>query len=299
MDSEDCLASLRAALPALTVGSAALVADQGWDFWTFVVDGEWIFRFPRNGGAARALEREMAALPAIAAALPLQVPNYAWQGDWMGLPFGGYRRIEGQSLRPADFGRPAIATKLAESLTALHSLDPASLALPQGESLDANRWFDDQHALLSGAAATGLLERDLSAHLASLRSALEEFADLAWQPVPVHNDLGAVHLIVRDGELSGIIDWTDMMIGDPAIDFAPVLTGAGETALALVLSHYQRPPGNAFDRRVRYYACVSPLHDVLHGLAINEEAIVRDGLVGFASRRDFWKGQAAWGPGGS
>ena len=53
-----------------------------------------------------------------------------------------------------------------------------------------------------------------------------------------HNDLGAEHVIVDDGAISGIIDWSDAAITDPASELGRLLRDLGEAALPHVLDGY-------------------------------------------------------------
>ncbi|MFC6847283.1 phosphotransferase [Streptomyces caelestis] len=41
----------------------------------------------------------------------------------------------------------------------------------------------------------------------------------------VHGDLGPGHLLAQDGALTGVIDFGDAHIGDPAVDLAWALNG--------------------------------------------------------------------------
>lgn len=60
----------------------------------------------------------------------------------------------------------------------------------------------------------------------NLRRYLENDVPLFFEGAPklVHNDLWAEHILVdpRSGSVSGIIDWGDAVISDPAVDFASV-----------------------------------------------------------------------------
>ena len=70
----------------------------GWDNTAFVVNDEWVFRFPRREIAVALIERESRLLPRIADELPLPVPRPDLVGaaeprfPW---PFSGYRALPG------------------------------------------------------------------------------------------------------------------------------------------------------------------------------------------------------------
>lgn len=78
----------------------AVSFGSGWDNTAFLVNGEFVFRFPRRETSVALLEKETALLPQIAPELPLPIPHPIYFGkpsaafDW---PFAGYRLIPGET----------------------------------------------------------------------------------------------------------------------------------------------------------------------------------------------------------
>jgi aminoglycoside phosphotransferase (APT) family kinase protein len=62
--------------PVLLVSMGA-----GWDNTAYLVNGTWVFRFPRRWVAANLIRMEAAILPAIAQRLPLSVPVPCFLGQ--------------------------------------------------------------------------------------------------------------------------------------------------------------------------------------------------------------------------
>jgi aminoglycoside phosphotransferase (APT) family kinase protein len=200
-------------LELLTVGS-------GWDNVMFRLGPSLAVRVPRRASAAALLINEQRWLPALAAHLPIPVPQpvrlgipstgFPWH--WSVLPW-----IEGD---PAD-QRPIAATeagRLAGFLRALHR--PAPDDAPSSEV---------RGVCLARRAA--VVEQRLS----RLKGVVPAFGDAAlaiWQEalaapaadtrVWVHGDLHAQNVLVRNGSIAGIIDWGDINAGDPATDLAGV-----------------------------------------------------------------------------
>jgi aminoglycoside phosphotransferase (APT) family kinase protein len=60
------------------------------------------------------------------------------------------------------------------------------------------------------------------------------------RPVFSHHDLGIEHVLVKmnSGKVTGVIDWSDAAIGDPAHDFGLILRDLGPPALDIALSAY-------------------------------------------------------------
>lgn len=211
----------------------------GWDNAAFLVDGEWVFRFPRRAGAADLLRTEARALPALAPRLPLPVPVPEWVGEGDGrfpLPFTGYRRLPGRTAcaaGPADAGSRAVARSLGGFLAALHAVPAGGLGLP-GDTLRRTDLASRTHLLEErlGALSQAGLVGDPGPWLALFAEG--DAGGPGRPPAVVHGDLYARHVLLDGrGEVAGVLDWGDLHLGDPAVDlsvayllFAPEERGA-------------------------------------------------------------------------
>ena len=85
-----------------------------------------------------------------------------------------------------------------------------------------------------------------------------------------HNDLGAEHVLVDVGAnmVTGVIDWTDAAIADPAYDLALIYRDLGPEVFELTLAHYEGRFDDADRERAVFYARCSLLEDVAYGLSI-------------------------------
>jgi len=214
--------------PELGVESLELVAA-GWDNTVWLADGRWAFRFPRREIALPGLERELAVLPALAPLLRLPVPVPRFVGrpteayPW---PFWGGELVPGREsceLALSDDDRVAVARALAAFLRALH--DPAVAAAVRAADLfpvDPNGRADMAVRVLrvreqlADAERAGLWQRSRRA---------DELLDEAGRlPAPkaavlVHGDLHFRHVLLdAERRPSGVIDWGDVCLADPAVD---------------------------------------------------------------------------------
>jgi aminoglycoside phosphotransferase (APT) family kinase protein len=240
----------------------------GWDNTAYVVNGAWVFRFPRRQIVVALLEREVRLLPVIAPRVPAPVPlptrlgqpsaEYPW-------PFAGYRMLPGRVVSDAaaagaldDAARARLAESCARFLAALHAFaadEAALLGAGQDEfgrvevprrtqrtrdlvgELDALGAFAAARhadARVAGAAA----QLDAAAVLARLREVAVEPA--APRPrVLVHGDFYARNLLVDDvARLVGVLDWGDVHVGDPAVDLAAAFTLVPPAARASFRASY-------------------------------------------------------------
>lgn len=274
MTADEVRAALAAAgVPAPAGGHEVRPIEGGSANWTFDVDGGWIVRFPRTDLVAASTARELVLLPALQDALPFAVPALLWHGRHAGRPWLGYRRITGEAIDRLDPVRDAaLAVALGRGLAALHAFPIERARGLLGGAATPAAWAARYEAL-RGEARARLQDVLDAADASRLERAIDVFiaqAD-AFVPALVHGDLGPEHVLVDGwGRFTGIIDWEDAAVGDPAIDFAGLWGRLGATAARAVLAAYGRGGERAFERRVQAYAWIAVVHDLLHAVAAGD-----------------------------
>lgn len=262
----------------------------GWDFDVFEVDGEWIVRLPNRAEVKTWLMTEMALLAELAPALPVAVPRFELARGTLGV---AYRKLPGEPL--ADASAP-VAAGLGAALTALHAF-PVERALELGaadlsaERMRAHyrehRWpeFRDRVLPLLADDERDEAERQAQAYLLA-------DANAAFTAALVHRDLGPEHVLVAEGHVTGIIDWADACVGDPAIDFAWPLHGVGDEFAAQLLDAYGGDVDPSFLERARFYHVLGPFYEVVYGQDTNQPQLVESGLAGIRRRLERWPSSA-------
>jgi aminoglycoside phosphotransferase (APT) family kinase protein len=237
-----------------------LAIDDGYDFEVAVVDDEWVFRFPRRPGVEEALELEIAVLPALAPALPVDIPSFEHVSR--NPLFVGYRLIRGRPLVDEDTEGTRVF------LEALHAHDASSLPVERHDWVEAYR---EQCAEFERLVFP-VLDLDRRADARQLFGEVETLVD--FRPSLIHSDLGPEHLLVRNGHLAGVIDWGDMRLGDPALDYAWLLNGP----------FADWDVDRDLRRRARLYHRLAPWYEAHYGLFTNQPAHTQRGLAGIEDR---------------
>lgn len=255
----EAIQTIEQALPGIKVESIALEGE-GDFFVAYSVNEAWIFRFARNAEAVRTLEREVALLPRLAPALDLAIPliSYSARSANGDLLFVGYPKIEGLPLirgiflRLGRHGQEAIARVLATFLRQLHgfSVEEAHQA---GVPACSYPFCRTEEGFTAGTAAAQYgenLDRLLSypqvdesvrAYCGSLVGRLVRRAeDASLSPVLVHGDLSQEHVLFdpRSRSISGIIDFSDVVITDPLLDVMYLYVSYGGVILEPLLETY-------------------------------------------------------------
>lgn len=205
--------------PDLQEEELTMVAE-GWDNVTVRVGSGLAARLPRRRAAVSLLLNERRWLPAVAGGLKVSVPVPLR----MGRPGCGYPWP--WTLVPWIPGRPAHrvalqsdqAPRLARLLRTLHRSAPPGAPANPFRGVPLRRRSDDELERRFGE-----MEGDLSADdLRTLRELWARGLDSSEceRPVWLHGDLHPGNVLVRRGEIAGIIDWGDLTAGDPATDLA-------------------------------------------------------------------------------
>lgn len=211
MTEEEAVAIVARAFPELGARRAVAIGS-GLDNAAFLIDGRWVFRFPRRVEALPYLENEVRCAPWLAPRLPLPIaaPSLVCRDPSVyPHPFAGHAYLEGETAETIDLS--PLVPALAAFVRALHAIEPVDGPPDVAGKTDLARGvarIDRWTASAPDRASILALARELSNAPPHERA--------RW----VHGDLYARHLVVRDGALAGVIDWGDVHAGDPALDLS-------------------------------------------------------------------------------
>jgi aminoglycoside phosphotransferase (APT) family kinase protein len=205
-------------LPSLAARPLTRLDTWGTDHVIYRLGDDLAVRLPKIGWAATQGERESAWLPRLAPYLPVDVAVPVALGEpAFGYPFRWYVApwLPGANPGP-DAGTPALAADLAAFVVALQRVD--AMGAPEPEpGRRGGALVDDEATRRRAEEMRG--ETDVDALLAAWDAGC---AAPRWdrRPVWVHGDLNDGNLLVRDGRLTGVLDWLALVAGDPAVELA-------------------------------------------------------------------------------
>ena len=94
------------------------------------------------------------------------------------------------------------------------------------------------------------------------------------------NDFAAEHVLVDEStrELTGVIDWSDVAIGDRAVDFAGIYHWGGQELVDAVTDANGRPLRRGQQQCARFMAVCRGVGDVVFGLERQRPEYIEMGL---------------------
>jgi aminoglycoside phosphotransferase (APT) family kinase protein len=244
----------------------------GFDNEAYEVDGEIVVRFrkpddsgdddPSVSAEARLLETVSAIVP-----VPVPIPLFVSPDDdcIAYAKLGGVPLLDVPEPRRSDYGL-SIAPALGELLAAMHTAPADRMAgLVDMDDDSLGEWRRE---------AASYYEKVGDRLPAPRRRSAEAF--LAAPPprdatvrVFSHNDLGIEHILVDPGSgaLTGVIDWTDATIVDPAADLGRLVRDLRHSGFDLVLRNYRAgvDDPDALRDRAWFYARCMVLEDLAYG----------------------------------
>jgi len=189
----------------------SLVEPMGTDNAIYRLGDSLSVRLPRREGPTDPGSKEFEWLPRLAPMLPVELPVPVAQGrpaalyPWF---WEVHTWVDGETVPVTEIDGIQAARDLAALIGSMRQLDPAGA--PQGRGIPLAERDPEFRYWLERFDGDPVVNAEWERALAAP----------PWEGEPVwhHGDLDARNWLVRDGRISGVIDWGAMGIGDPACD---------------------------------------------------------------------------------
>jgi aminoglycoside 2''-phosphotransferase len=246
--------------------------NNGDDFFVVEINHEWMFRFPRQEIASKALQVEKAFLAKFKAISPLPVPDHQYiEND-----FVGYPKIQGALLTVELFqdiskqSRERIARQIGQFLSAVHNF-PVDEAKRIGVTEGWDGWYIKIIRNFRDTIAPTLPPSAQKPTMTCIEQMLAE----PFESTVIHGDFALEDHVFFDEkrqELSGVIDFADVTLNDPAHDFQNIVEYGGEEFFKTVMSHYRGKDDPTLLKRTKLRIEARPLFEASYSLLFGFEA---------------------------
>jgi aminoglycoside 2''-phosphotransferase len=263
--------------------------EGGWTCDTYRAGDSWIVQLPRTRYAEERLRRQIEVLPELAGEVSSAVPMPELAS--LDPVCMAYRAIEGVPC--VELGAAGIwPERLGRFLYDLHMAPPEFLGMRVTTARAVRDDLRERWMRLRELASPYLTGEGARAVHASIEGIFDDDAAWAFAPCVTHGDLVPEHVLVTpSGDLSGVIDWEEIGVGDPAWDFAwfvHAMPSEGERALAA----YGGQPDAGFAIRAALSFALMPLHELEHGVETDRPDLVTTRARDFLERSQMLGPQA-------
>lgn len=275
-----------AAVPELRVAAAAdWTSNSGGNYDSALVRTEdgvaLLVRRAMTTQAEQELQARSQTLAAmtqgIRARLPFAIPHEFGLLQAPPNSVGVYGFIPGHTLDRVTLEFDSmIVPDLGRAIAAIHALPRqfvSTAGLPEHSAFAARQQVE---LLVDRADATNRLPAALTDRW---QAAVEDPQLWDFAPSVIHGSMERYSFVTNGAGVTGVLGWSDLQIGDPAIDMRWIHSLDGAIVRGL-LDEYIEARGATVDRQIRQrsllYAELELARWLLHGVATNDAAVIAD-----------------------
>ncbi|SDY29212.1 phosphotransferase family protein [Salimicrobium album] len=259
--------------------------DIGQNNNVFIVNNSLVFRFPKYEQGITQLKKEKEILEYIQNVVTIPVPYPIYEYFDTLKPrevFTGYNLIAGvplwrESLENINKDEPIkrLASQLVTFLIELHSTSKDALKL---EDSDPREEMSELFDKIRNKLFPYIRKEAQDEITQSFSTFLNRKAFLNVKTTLIHGDFGASNILwnPKSTRVSGIIDFGEAGLGDPAYDFAGILSSYGEDFFNVCIDLY--PDGDEISERVKFYKSTFALQEALHGIENDDPQAFENGI---------------------
>lgn len=263
----------------------------GEGFGSLVLENQYgfIIRVAKNLDTAKQYVKEYNILPQLQAKLfPINIPIPKWYHyDTEKVPYGiiAYEKLAGPTLNPkviSEENKKRIAKQLAEFIALIHQTptDHFQDTCPQEEN-DRNH-FTNLRENTYNELSKNLSKKEMLMMNDWWEEMLQDQTFYSHKSVLCHGDLWYENILVnhQQTDITGIIDFSEVKIGDPAIDLVPHHY-IGEDFYSYVLNEYRMafPNDPTIDERVKKHRGLRELNGLAYAIKHKETPEVQDSIA--------------------
>ena len=289
-------ALVSAGVPGLYPVAALPSADDVADFDSAIIidsaNKRWRVRSPRHPEASVRLESEHVILQSFSAGLrarlPFQLPTIVGTVPLNGMQTFIYTHIPGEHYDIDDLaeisamakpGTEDLATALGRLIATIHVMpetiiDEADLPVYSAQELRERRRTDLTRARETGKVPAALLKR--------WTDMLNDDEMWSFRTRVIHGDLNEDNLVIDKKKVSEVTGWSEVCVGDPAVDFSWLLAcsdqGFGDKVIDVYSEQMPQRPDRNLQRRANLYAEFALAQWLIRGIELDDDGMIAEGI---------------------
>lgn len=259
--------------------------NEGQNNDIIIINDDMVFKFPKYSEGIEKLKRETSILNMLKRHITLDIPDPKYNNFdpfEVGHVYSGYKMIKGVAFKQNIFRnvekKDIIAKQLAVFLKELHSI-PLEKVRDRGINVvDSYSHYADLFERIQEKLFPFIKKEHQELISENFNIFFEQKYE--FKKTLVHGDFGPSNIIFDPDSqsISGIIDFNEVSIGDPAADIASLIGpfGYGEDFVRLFEPFY--PNIEALLNRARFYASTFALQEALFGIEFGDKEAFDSGI---------------------
>ena len=211
----------------------------------FIINENYIFRFPKRKEVKQQIQREIAVLPKIKSSLNLTIPHFEFISP--DINFVGYKIISGTPLSFETYNslnkkqQAYIPKSIGKFLFQLHHTPLHTVNHCNLETMDPQEEYSDNFRKAKKFIYPHISKSKQKIITKIFTDYLDNTENFNYTPALIHNDFSKDHILfdAENKSISGIIDFGDIAIGDPDYDLMYLLDEFGENFLKEIFKTYK------------------------------------------------------------
>lgn len=254
--------------PGFTISSMQKTGE-GDNSKAFIINGNYIFRFPKRKEVMQQVRKEIAILPKIKSSLNLQVPKFEFISP--DINFVGYKMIPGTLLSFKVFNsltkkqQEFIQRSLGNFLLQLHHIDLTLSRNCHLEIMDPREEYSDNFNKAKKFIYPHISKSKQKIITQLFTEYLENPENFNYTPTLIHNDFSQDHILFDtvNKEITGIIDFGDIAFGDPDYDLMYLLDEFGDNFLNGIFKTYKPKNKKKLKDKLYFFTLANKIQMIL------------------------------------
>lgn len=261
---------------------------EGWRSKAFLVNDEYVFRFPKEESGNKDLQKEIKVLPLLEKVISMSIPKFEYIGKQKNeFEFVGYKMLSGKIFKADEFRllsdkrKEIIAKQVSTFMDEINSF-PVERAKELG--VLENDFFNDYSETLVEyrEKVFPYIDTEIQNYITmKFEEYLNNCENFKYNPRLIHADLSLDHLIYNESKerIEGIIDFGDMEIGDSDYDYVYLLEECGEEFVKKIMKLRNEENIHGKLKKISFFLTVDNVGIVLEGIRIKNSEMIKKGVL--------------------
>ncbi|MEO9144529.1 MAG: aminoglycoside phosphotransferase family protein [Ginsengibacter sp.] len=267
--------------PDFTISSIKKTGE-GDNSKAFLINGNYIFRFPKRKEVKQQVAREATVLPKIQPFLNLRIPQFEFISP--DISFVGYQIIPGTPLTLTIYNslnkkkQASIQQSIGNFLSQLHHIDSLIVRDCGLDTMNHREEYSDNFREVQKIIFPHLSKNRRKIITKLFTDYLSDATNFGYIPAIIHNDFSKDHILfdIENKKITGIIDFGDIAFGDPDYDLLYLLDEFGEDFLKGLFRIYKPKNRKGLIKKLYFFTLAIRLQGILGNKEDNESEDMKE-----------------------